>query len=432
MAYDLHSEVNDSLSYLVEDANSFFCEGKSKLKPTDSQKGASSVRVGTDCSGIGIPIIALENMGICFRHIFDCDHDKDVQLTIRANHSPEILYDDIHGRDVSEVPYTDLYVAGFPCQPFSTMGKQEGFEDTQGRGTIFFDILEYIRDKVPKVFILENVKGLVKINNGKDLKKMLKLLRQVKFQGKQAYVIKHRVMDTKEHGIPHSRPRWYCVAIRKDCKEADSFTFPGIIKCPVIEKLLDDDETSSEFRSTANTVTNTMKVNINTAKRRIKESGGNLDQPYVVDCDASKQKSHHMKNVSPCLTKSRSKGHWLIHKNRRTTIREMMRLQGIDPDKFKQVVPDNVMGQQLGNAMSVNVVERILANALKAAGLTHKSCLKSSEQQFPRWESGEGFNSIRPKASKSIFIPKAERVRMKKFKGREMRCISCQQVQQER
>ena len=58
MAYGLHSEVNDSLSYLAEDANSFFCEGKSKLKPTDSQNGASSVKVGTDCSGIGIPIIA--------------------------------------------------------------------------------------------------------------------------------------------------------------------------------------------------------------------------------------------------------------------------------------------------------------------------------------------------------------------------------------
>ena len=87
-----------------------------------------------------------------------------------------------------------------------------------------------------------------------------------------------------------------------------------------------------------------------------------------------------MKNVSPCSTRSRNKGHWLIHKNRRMSSKEMMRLLRIDPDKFKQVVPDSVMGQQLGSAMSVNVVERILANALKAVGLTHKSCLKSSEQ----------------------------------------------------
>ena len=116
-------------------------------------------------------------------------------------------------------------------------------------------------------------------------------------------------MDTKEHGIPHSRPRWYCVGIRQDSSEADSFAFPGITECLVIEKLLDDDETSSEFRTFTNLVTKTMQANINTAKRRIKESGGNLDQPYVVDCDASKQKSHYMKNVSPCLIKSRNKGH---------------------------------------------------------------------------------------------------------------------------
>ena len=209
-------------------------------------------------------------------------------------------------------------------------------------------------------------------------------------------------MDTKEHGIPHSRPRWYFVGIRQDSSEADSLAFPGIIECPVIEKLLDDDETSSAFRTSTNQVTTTMQANINTAKGWIKESGGNLDQPYVVDCDASKQKSHYMKNVSPCLTRSRNKGHWwLIHKSRRTSIREMMRLQGIDPDKFKQVVPDSVMGQQLGNAMSVNVVERILASALTAAGLTHKSCLRSSNQQLSRWESGVGFDSIRPKARKN-------------------------------
>ena len=112
-----------------------------------------------------------------------------------------------------------------------------------------------------------------------------------------------------------------------------------------------------------------------------------------------------MKNVSPCSTRSRNKGHWLLQKNRRTSIREMMRLQGIDPDEFKQVVPDSVIRQQIGNAMSVNVVERIRANALRAAGLTQKSCLKSSDQQFSRWESGIGFDSIRPTASKAT-IPK--------------------------
>ena len=266
--------MNSSDSNFAEDENSFFCEGKTKSKPSAFKKGASSVKVGTDCSGIGIPIIALENIGICYRHLFDSDSDKESQKTIRSNHQSEILYDNIQGRDVNLVPYTDLYMAGFPCQPFSTMGKQEGFDDTRGRGTIFSDVLDYIQTKVPKVFVSENVKGLVKMNKEKDFKRMLKLPRQVKFQGKQAYIIKHRVMDMKEHGIPHSRPPWYCVGIRQDSSEADSFAFPGIIECPVIERLLDDDETSSEFSTSTNQVTKNMKANINKAKRRIKESGG--------------------------------------------------------------------------------------------------------------------------------------------------------------
>ena len=107
------------------------------LKPSALKNGAPSVKVGIDCSGIGIPIIASKNIGICFRHLFDSDSDKEVQKTIRANHQPEILYDNIHGRDVNQVPHTALYMAGFPCQPFSTEGEQEGFDDAKGRGTIF-------------------------------------------------------------------------------------------------------------------------------------------------------------------------------------------------------------------------------------------------------------------------------------------------------
>ena len=189
------------------------------------------------------------------------------------------------------------------------------------------------------------------------------------------------------------------MAIRKDCPRADAFTFPRKLECPVIEELLEDNVNSS-FHDTPQQVRNTMSANINSAKQRIKESGGNLDQPYVVDCDASRQKSCYMKNVSPCLTRSRNKGHWLIHRNRRTTIREMMRLQGIDPDKFKQVVSDKVMGQQIGNAMSVNVVEQILGSALQAAGLVIESCLKERKHDFNRWQSGRGFDSIKPKACK--------------------------------
>ena len=105
-------------------------------------------------------------------------------------------------------------------------------------------------------------------------------------------------------------------------------TFPGIMEGPVIEELLDDVVQSADSHSQS-TRSKTMSMNINTAKQRILESGGNLDQPYVVDCDASKQKSCYMKNISNDLTKSRNKGHWLLHWNTRMSIKEMMRLQGV-------------------------------------------------------------------------------------------------------
>ena len=72
-------------------------------------------------------------------------------------------------------------------------------------------------------------------------------------------------------------------------------------------------------------------------------------------------------------------------------IQEMMRLQGIDPDGFHQVVSDSVMGQQLGNAMSVNVVEQVISKALQAAGLVRKSSMKNSGVDFERWQEGRGF-----------------------------------------
>jgi len=143
-AYDLHCQVHDRKDNYTEDAHSFFCEVPTMPTPSSSTIRASSITVGTDCSGIEIPIQALINMGIPFHHIFSSDTDDDVVKTIKANYSPDIIYGDIQGRDNSQIPEVDVYVAGFPCQPFSTMGKQEGFQDQKGRGVIFFDILDYI------------------------------------------------------------------------------------------------------------------------------------------------------------------------------------------------------------------------------------------------------------------------------------------------
>ena len=117
--------------------------------------------------------------------------------------------------------------------------------------------------------------------------------------------------------------------------------------------------------------------NLHKARQSIIASGGRPEhEPWVVDCDSSLRYSNYMHNVSPCLTKSRARGHWLLHKNRRMNINEMLRLQGFNPAQVAVAVSECTLGQQIGNAMSVNVIERVLNHALQAAGLTRKSCLK--------------------------------------------------------
>ena len=139
-----------------------------------------------------------------------------------------------------------MYVAGFPCQPFSSAGKQQGFKDSRDRGTIFFNVLEYITAKQPKIFVLENVKGLVVLDGGKCLKTILKALHSIKppAGGEPCYEVHHRVLNTKDHGVPQSRPRWYCVGIHRSTfagSDTSLFRFPEGIPCMPIEDLLDPD-----------------------------------------------------------------------------------------------------------------------------------------------------------------------------------------------
>ena len=126
---------------------------------------------------------------------------------IQSNFAPDHLYKDVTTRDHKRTPNCDVYIAGFPCQPFSTAGKQQGFSDTKGRGTVFFDILQYITTKRPKVFILENVKGLVTTQNGAYLNAILHELQSIGLSNNSsmcagnntgAYHIYHQILDTKE------------------------------------------------------------------------------------------------------------------------------------------------------------------------------------------------------------------------------------------
>lgn len=111
------------------------------------------------------------------------------------------------------------------------------------------------------------------------------------------------------------------------------------------------------------------KDNIARALQQIQTAGGDSKQStYTVDCDASKDCMKWMKERTPCITRSRYKGHWVTRHERRLTLLEMFRLQGMDHTKVTPRVHPHELGKQNGNSMSVNVVEVLVRAALQGTG----------------------------------------------------------------
>ena len=127
------------------------------------------------------------------------------ESSINSRKPTPVLCDtrDIRTVPTSEIPNHDLLVAGFPCQAFSIAGKRRGFNDT--RGTLFFEIARILKDKNPKYFILENVKGLLSHNNGSTFKTIIATLTEL------GYDLQWQVLNSKNFGVPQNRERVFIV-----------------------------------------------------------------------------------------------------------------------------------------------------------------------------------------------------------------------------
>ena len=292
-SFDLHKELHPSCGKYSDVLHEFVCPGTPKPRATSMNK----IRIGTDCSGMEAPIQALRNLKVPFRHVFSCEIDKHARTTIEANFPPDTMYTDITKRDNKDeqTKDMDLYVAGFPCQPFSTAGKQQGFEDEKGRGKIFLDIVDYITKQRPKIFILENVKGLVTLDKGAYMQQILSKLNAI---GQGVYEIQHKVLNTKDHGIPQSRPRWYCVGIRRGIiKHGKKFKFPESFPCNDISKIID---TSGVVPTQMPKPGTTAAINIAKAVGQIRsaQAGDPDTTTFVVDCDVDTKRMESVKGSS--------------------------------------------------------------------------------------------------------------------------------------
>ncbi|CAA0165608.1 HpaII family restriction endonuclease [Tenacibaculum maritimum] len=179
-------------------------------------------------AGIGGFHIALHNLG--GKCVFSSEMDIHARKTYEHNFkkiSPELFEnkmfnDDIRNITASDIPEFDILCAGFPCQPFSQAGHKRGFEDNHNseRGNLFFNIVEIIQEKKPKAFFLENVRGLVKHDNGNTFK----IIRQI-LEKELGYSFYYKVVKASDYGLPQLRPRVFIIGFR-DEGFIKGFTFP--------------------------------------------------------------------------------------------------------------------------------------------------------------------------------------------------------------
>ena len=181
-----------------------------------------TIRLATSFSGIGAIEYALKRLGLKTEIIFAGDINKNCKIAYFANYniSDDRWHTDIHEFDAS--PYkdkVDLFVGGAPCQAFSIVGEQRGFEDT--RGTLFREFARVVKECQPKVFIFENVQGLFKHDQGRTWEVVRKT-----FEDYCGYDVHYQLLNARDYGVPQTRERLYCIGFKKKT----NFKYPAPIE----------------------------------------------------------------------------------------------------------------------------------------------------------------------------------------------------------
>lgn len=350
-----------------------------------------TIRLATSFSGIGAIEQAFHRLGLNCQIQFAGDIDANCKKAYFANYgiSEEQWHNDVHDFDAK--PYkgkVDLFVGGAPCQAFSLRGKHGGFEDT--RGTLFREFARIVIECQPKVFIFENVKGMLSHDKGRTWQ----VIKET-FENDCGYQVFYQVLNAKDYGIPQSRDRIYCIGFRKET----DFKYPSPIELTstvydyleqyIDKKYLLKQKGSNFVTRSINYQKSYTQVNGDVAlcqKRnqqfnwhgdfifhpQLKEDAltpetdvtlfnvSDFEEEYYSEknpekyaLDVSGIKSAHMvpTNVNDINSK--------IGRFRKLTPRECLRLMGFD-DTFKIVVSDTETYKQAGNSIVVNVLMAIL------------------------------------------------------------------------
>jgi DNA (cytosine-5)-methyltransferase 1 len=304
-------------------------------------------------AGIGGIRIGFENAG--FETVFANDFDKYCKETYDLNfNNKKLLLKDINEIKSEDLPEFDVLLAGFPCQPFSIAGMRKGFED-EGRGNMFFVIKRILKDRRPRAFLLENVKNLKNHDKGNTYKVIEKNLKEL------GYYLKTEVLNSAEYGnVPQNRERIYIAGFLKK-EDYNRFKFPNKVKLTKNIHDMYENEPGEAYYYNNKPIFKALEKEI------VK-----YDTVYQW---RRKYVRENKNNMCPTLTANMGMGghNVPIIKDkkgiRKLTPKECANFQGF-PENYKlpKDMADSRLYKQLGNSVSVTVVERVAKNLKQALG----------------------------------------------------------------
>ena len=329
-----------------------------KIRFIDLFAGVGGIRLGFEQ--------AATHLGYETECVFTSEIDEWACKTYRKNflHDKHDPKNDITAIDETLLPDFDVLLAGFPCQAFSIAGKRGGFEDT--RGTLFFDVARIIKEKSPKAFLLENVKGLTNHKSGKTLSVILNTLKEY-----LGYTVFYKVLDAKDYGLAQMRERIYIVGFRNDCG-GGGFEYPKpLLKgCKkTIGDIIEENPVPKNYYLSTGYIEclkahkarhQALGHGFGYEIRKLDDIAGTLvcggmgkERNLIID-----QRQTEL-SASP-----RIKGEYNKDGLRKLTPMEWERLQGF-PDNWTAGLADIHRYKQMGNSVAVPVIEAVSTNIIK-------------------------------------------------------------------
>ena len=366
-----------------------------RLDPINWEKKPRLISLFSGCGGMDLPF---HKAG--FKVVWAIDSNKYACKTFSRNIADVISNDSIENIDIAQVPEAEICIGGFPCQDFSLIWKRPGLEGT--RGNLYTYFLDFVNKKKPKAFVAENVKGLLSANNYQAIKQIISDFESIA----PGYLVKPKLYNFADYGVPQFRQRVLLVGIRMDT----GFNFVH----PQPEYGLNR---KKPYRTAGEALKNVEAVLDNNKHHKIQtrtveilnriKPGGNFsdipkDSPYYVKGMISHvYRRIHPDKPSSTIIAGGGGGTWGYHylEPRSLTNRERARLQTF-PDDFVFEGSTTEVRRQIGNAVPPQGIAAVVQALIPLFKGDYpqvdlyemsKKLQGMSIQQRLKWAESEGF-----------------------------------------